>query len=316
MHYEVVTAGITYHDLIVSGLKELPLLGEERHATGVHETWGGIANMARVCAALGMHTALATAAGEDESSQRMLRDMVARGLDVSLTHTHEGWALPLTVALSTEDDRAMVTVEEPPPSPVTQHLDSAAFTTDAVIVDLRDPVHDWLVRARRDGAVVYASRGFDPSDAWDLDAVSGLEASDVWMLNELEARAFTRCEDVRAAASQLAERVPLVVVTRGARGMIAVDSAHGEIAEADAFPVAVRTTTGAGDATLAALTRASRFADLTLEQRLQATAFLVSAVLESAGGVASPPTIAELTQHRFTEPRREAVRRMLGELLR
>lgn len=48
---DVLAVGITYRDLIMTGLPDLPRLGEERHAAALHETWGGISNMARVCRA-------------------------------------------------------------------------------------------------------------------------------------------------------------------------------------------------------------------------------------------------------------------------
>ena len=291
---DVLTVGVTYRDLIMTGLPSLPRLGEERHATALHETWGGISNMTRVCRALGLRTAMSTPLGDDVASAQLVSDMTALGIDMSLSRTHPGWRLPTTVALSTSEDRAMATVEVAPPGGVTAHLDNASFQADSVIVDMRDPVLPWIDRVRSEGAVVYASRGFDATGAWSTEALIRGGACDVWMLNELESTAFTGAKDAREAARLLSAKVPLVVVTRGASGLLAVDAARGEEAEAPAFAVEATGTTGAGDSALASFVFANRLPSLTLAQRLDVVAFVVATILSSPSGAADPPHADEL----------------------
>ena len=291
---DVLAVGLTYRDLIMTGLPDLPRLGEERHAAALHETWGGISNMARVCRALGLNTALSTPLGDDPASSQLTADMAGLGIDMSLSRTHPGWRLPVTVALSTADDRALATVEEPPPAGVAAHLDGAAFRARAVIVDLRDPVLPGLDRARAAGAIVYASRGFDATGAWSTEALTGPGACDVWMLNELEATAFTGVDDALEAARRLTAHVPLVVVTRGASGLVAVDVVRGEEAAAPAFAVEATGTTGAGDSALAAFVFANQLPGATLADRLEVVAFIVATILSRPLGAADPPSRAEL----------------------
>lgn len=292
---DVLTVGLTYRDLVFTGVDALPQAGEERYARGLHEMWGGIATMARVCAALGMRAGLATEVGDDDASRRLLADMAAAGIDTSLSREHPGWRLPVTVAMSLPEDRAMLTVEDPLATEVAGHLERTAFTARSIIVDLRDPAAPWLQRARAKGATVFASRGFDPTERWGDEALSGLDATDVWMLNDLEARAFTGLDDPLAAARALSRRVPLVVVTRGADGMVAVDATTGEEAVVPAFPVVPLSTIGAGDSSLAAFAYAHGRTD-SLEERVTLTAFIVSAVLTSPGGAATPPDRAQLLE--------------------
>ena len=40
-HPRLLTAGITFRDLVISGIDELPKLGEERYGTDFVATWGG-----------------------------------------------------------------------------------------------------------------------------------------------------------------------------------------------------------------------------------------------------------------------------------
>ncbi len=311
---DVLTVGLSYRDLIFTGVDQLPEPGEERYAGGFHEMWGGIATMARICAALGMNTSLATAVGSDDSSLRLLSEAQAAGIDTSLTARHEGWRLPVTVAMSLSHDRAMLTVEDDLPTDVAAHLADQTFHVPAIIVDLRDPAAPWLQRSRAAGSTVFASRGFDPTGRWSDDELSGLGGTDVWMLNDLEATSFTGLADPLAAARRLSRRVPLVVVTRGAAGMVAVDSGTGAEATVPAFPVTPRSTTGAGDTTLAALAFAHGLPCAGLEDQLNVAAFVASAVLASPQGAGTPPTRQQLTNllALSEDPRARRLRDMLG----
>lgn len=293
---DVLAVGMAYRDLIFTGVETLPRPGEERYAADLHEMWGGIATMARVCAALGMSTALATVVGSDDASRHLLADMEAAGIDTTLTAVQPGWRLPVTVAMSLPRDRAMLTVEDPLQVDVAAHLEDASFSASSLIVDLRDPSAPWLSRARAAGSRVFASRGFDATGQWGDDALSGLAGTDVWMLNDLEAAAFTGLEDPLAAAHALSARVELVVVTRGADGMVAVDAGTGAEAVVRAFPVIPLSTTGAGDSTLAALAYAHTLPGASLDDRLTVAAFIAASVLASPGGAATPPTHARLVE--------------------
>lgn len=310
---QVLTVGMTYRDIVITGVQALPGPGEESYGDAIHETWGGIGNTTRVCRSLEMSTALATAVGEDEASARLLREMVALGVDTTLTNRHSGWRLPVTVALCLPGDRAMVTVEHPPPIGITAHLDDAQFHADAIIVDMRDPAMAWLAQARSSGSKVYASRGFDPSGEWGRAALAEVDSCDVWMLNDLEARAFAGEGDIATAARVLTSHVPLVVVTRGAQGMYGIDLSTGEEAEVDAFPVTPATTTGAGDSTLAAFVYASQVPGLSLRQRLEVAAFIAATILERPGGAATPPSLGELVSASAgsTDPRSGRIHEIL-----
>jgi len=207
----------------------------------------------------------------------------------------------------------MLTVETQPPTDLATHLAEARFTATSLIVDLRDPAAPWLQSARAGGATVFASRGFDPTEQWGDEALHGLEGTDVWMLNDLEARAFTGLEDPAAAARLLAERVPLVIVTRGADGMVAADGSTGAEAVVPAFAVTPLNTTGAGDSTLAAFAFAHRIPDASLEDRLNLSAFIASAVLASPAGAGTPPSLEELHRNatRGTDPRHARIAELL-----
>lgn len=75
-HPRLLTAGITFRDLVISGIDELPGLGEERYGTDFVTIWGGVANTARIAASLGARVQLL-----DRSRRRpQLRDVLS-GID-------------------------------------------------------------------------------------------------------------------------------------------------------------------------------------------------------------------------------------------
>lgn len=304
----VIAVGITYRDILMNGLPALPRDGEEVYAARMEEGWGGIATMARVLARLRVPTYLSTAVGTDSLSEQFLSEMTEEKIDTSLTATHDSWSIPTTVALSTADDRAMATFESAPPLPPGHHITSLPEGIRAIITDLRDAPSEWLVAARTRGVKVYSSRGFDHSGQWSLAQVPGISQCDVWMLNDLEAEAFTGTRDPLSAARALSTHVPLVIVTCGKDGMVAVDRTTGEEASVGAFESRARNKTGAGDSTLAAFTFADR-PGLSLEEKLLAAAFIVAAILDRDAGAANPLTLSEVQQLCTTsaDPRAAAI---------
>jgi sugar/nucleoside kinase (ribokinase family) len=74
-----------------------------------------------------------------------------------------------------------------------------------------------------------------------------LEDCYAFLPNAVEAMQYTRAGTPEEALRRLSGLVPLVVVTCGADGALALDSADGEIVHAPAVPVDALDPTGAGD---------------------------------------------------------------------
>ena len=82
-----------------------------------------------------------------------------------------------------------------------------------------------------------------------LDQLADLHA---FLPNSIEAMAYTRTDDPRAALIRLADAVPVVVVTCGGQGSIGIDSTTGEEEWVPSLPVNAVDATGAGDVFAAA----------------------------------------------------------------
>jgi ribokinase len=233
MTIDVVCAGAPFLDITFEGMGELPALGEERLATGVRITPGGLANVAIGLNRLGLEVAIWSPVGVDLAG-RILADLLAgqgiEWLGPDAAETAVSAVLPLA------GDRAFVTVSPELP------LDPAALAAldpRAVVIDL--PA---VGLGGGGGAVSPVPGGVDRRAlAGRLpEAVSSARAL---IVNAAEARLLSGAEDVEQAARELARICPTVVVTLGAAGALCATAEGVERASAPEVPAL--DTNGAGD---------------------------------------------------------------------
>ncbi|MGI5169808.1 PfkB family carbohydrate kinase [Spirillospora sp. CA-253888] len=269
---DVFLAGQVFMDMIFTGLPGLPPPGTEVVTDGLGSAPGGIANIAVAMSRLGLRVGLAAAFGDDLFGDYLWRTLAGQEeVDLSRSRRPAGWSTPVTVSLAYDADRSMVTFARPAPV-AEDELVGAPPEARACFLDVDRPVPAWARRMRAAGATVFADLGWDPTGTWSTDVLDRLDDVDVFLPNAVEAMAYTRTATPEDAARALARRLPVVVVKRGPRGAVAIDSATGELAETDALPVRALDATGAGDvfgagfvfATLAGLPLAERlkFANL------------------------------------------------------
>lgn len=281
--FDVLMHGPTFVDLVFTGLTALPELGTEIHSDGLTVMPGGAATWAVATARLGLRPALTTTLGEDTYGQWCHKVLVGKGVDLSHTRTVPQ-PTNLTVAMPVDGDRALLTYA--PDSPLgADDLLAPPPHARAVIMDLKpERLHErWWRDAAANGALLFADVGWDETGAWDPALLEPLEHCHAFTPNEQEAMAFTRTSTVEDALAALADRTPITVVTRGAKGVIAVERESGEQVRADAVEVPLVDPTGAGDVFLAGLTYA-RLAGWGLRETVD-FAVLVSALSVTEPGV-------------------------------
>lgn len=288
----LLVAGLLFLDLAFAALDGPPALGEE-HWTP-HFGWGpgGIANFAIAGARMGVPTTLAAAVGADELSALCLNRLAELGVDTTSSPILDGWRLPVTAALAYGGDRALVTGGVPAP------VSLAALLADAppsalACVHLDGTAGDWLRASAACGTKVFADVGWDDAQEWDANALAELEGCYAFLPNHVEAMAYTRTSTPDAAVAALAERVPLAVVTRGAGGVLAIDSQTGEQVDCPAVPVTAVDTTGAGDVFGASLAIAT-LADWSLRQRIDFASLVAAITVSRPGGALTAPRADEL----------------------
>ena len=148
-------------------------------------------------------------------------------------------------------------------------------------LEVEEPTGMELIQSvsKLEGQVIFAPgpRGLlIPKDR--LEAIYDLQP--ILHLNELEAKAFSACEEIPEAAKKLHQRTgQLVVVTLGEKGAIAYD---GNWYKAAGFPTEVLDTVGAGDSHLGAFLAAS-LQGLDVEDALTFANRLASKVVATRG---------------------------------
>lgn len=245
---DILLSGTVFLDIIFTGLPHLPECGTEVWANGLGSSPGGIANLAVALSRLQLRTGLAAAFGEDAYGDFCWDVLSAQeGVDLSHSRRFYGWHSPVTVSMAVNRDRSMVTHGHPAPVDADDLLNPPPRTRACFVhVDLHQD--RWVRTAKDDGALLFADVGCDPTQKWEPTILRELlDGYDVFLPNTMEAVNYTRNTDVRAAARELADVVPVVVVTRGAAGAYAIDANTSEEADVPGLSIAALDPTGAGD---------------------------------------------------------------------
>lgn len=293
--FDVLLSGSVFLDLIFTGVPHQPASGTEVWASGLGSSPGGIANLAVALRRLHLRTSLAAAFGEDVYGD-FCRETLAEqeGVDLSRSRRFAGWHSPVTVSVSVDNDRSMITHGHPSLA-TSDELIGTPPPTRACFGHLDQHSEQWLSQARAQGALVFGDVGWDPSGEWASDTLKLLDDYDVFLPNAVEAMSYTRTSTPRAAAEALAELVPVVVVTRGGDGALAIDARTGEEAEVSGLGMDALDPTGAGDVFAAGFTYGT-LAGWPLRQRLCLANVCAALSVRHFGGSLSAPGWCEIVQ--------------------
>jgi len=213
-------------DLTFVGLEALPGPGEERFAGDLLRSPGGGAITVVAAARLGLEAALVAPLGDDLAGEFVRREVEAEGVQVT---GYRPTKTPQTVVMPVGDQRTMVTVD---PGVRARAADIADLQPAAVACNVAQ------LDLVPDGARAYLTCGDDDARAFAGRPPAGLADIQGLFLGVPDAITLTGAEGVEAAAEKLAETIPTVVLTLGARGLLAiVDGRRVEVPEFDARPV-------------------------------------------------------------------------------
>lgn len=289
-----LVAGPLFLDVVMGGLDHAPVPGQEQWVPECALVPGGSANQAVALSRLGITTELVCEWGLDDAGELVGR-MLGRegvGLDLAMRVPRQS----VTASLAFDGDRAMTTFG----SDTTPTVEGAP-RPDVFLADMR-ALRDNIETLRRwksdrvpagDGVWVLADVGWDPTQEWKMSDLAPLALVDVFTPNEVEARHYTRTSDVIEAAQVLADRVPAVVITRGAAGVFAV--IEGETISLPAVPAQVVDTTGAGDTFCAGLTWA-HLQGLAPRAALSVASLAAAHTVGRPGGSGAAPTLEGLAR--------------------
>jgi sugar/nucleoside kinase (ribokinase family) len=242
-------------DLMVRGGDVVPAFGQAEQlvdeARLVLGGSGGI--MACGAARLGLRVALAGVIGDDLFGRFVREQLEANGVDARGLTVDPGRTTGLTIVLSNDRDRGMLTAPgtigdlrgnlvDPGSLQAARHVHvSSYFLQRALAPDL--PRLFDLARAH--GATTSLDPNWDPTGRWDGGLAGVLDRTDVFLPNEVEATRIARASNVDDAVRSLSRRAGVVVVKVGDGGAVA--GAAGDIVRVRPLEVRPIDTTGAGD---------------------------------------------------------------------
>ncbi len=213
---------------------------------------GGVAaNFACAVATLGVPVQLLSAVGADSLGEKALRELVGFGVDVSTVHVSQTEPTHFCfVALDDSGEKALTIVRTATFFPAWEQIAQDALATcDHLHIapfDLK-VARRAAERAKKEGATV--SVDLEPgmlTNGGLVDVAPLLRYTNLLLPNHSCIRSLFGDIDVEAAADALLACGPqAIAVTLGPRG--ALVRTERETVQADAFSVAVKDTTGAGD---------------------------------------------------------------------
>ncbi|MFH9350860.1 carbohydrate kinase family protein [Kitasatospora sp. NPDC017646] len=245
---EVLVSGAYFADLVFHGLARPVRPGREVFADGFGLVPGGAYTLAMALHRLGRLVLWSADFGTDLFSAHVLACARQEGLAETAFRHHPFPVRSLTVALASADDRAMVSFQDPvdaqPLAPLLGRLRPRVL----MLPQLRwDDVTTADLRAARQLGTLVVMDCHDTRATLDEPAVrEALALVDVFTPNDAEALRLTGARDLDGAIAVLAGLVPTLVVTRGARGAVAV----GDGGRYEAAPVSLAAgidPTAAGD---------------------------------------------------------------------
>jgi sugar/nucleoside kinase (ribokinase family) len=262
LQFDVALAGEINLDLILYGLPEALPLDRELLASGFQATLGSSsAILAHNLAALGARVGFTTLLGRDAFGRMALDRLNAVGVDLSHVQYSET-PTGMTLLLHHPEGRRILTYPGAMAELALRHLDveylasSRHFHLSSLFLhkSLQADLPGLFEELRRRGLTLSLDTNDDPEDAWDGVLEAMLDRIDILLPNEDEAKRITRTATLEDALDVLADRVPLVVVKRGAHGALVQQGTHRE----SVAPVTVQPvdTIGAGDSFNAGFLRA------------------------------------------------------------
>src|SRR5690349_10492893 len=225
--YDVMVAGELNVDIILNQINKFPAMSKEVIADRMMITLGSSsAIFASNLSVLGTKVIFAGAVAKDQFGELVLSSLQSRHVDTSAIVFTSEKSTGATVALSFDEDRAMITY----PGAMTlfsmddikdeqlrqcRHLHvSSIFLSTALKKDVQR-----LYRKAKDfGLSTSLDPQWDPDEKWDIDFTSLLRDVDVFMPNEKEIQAMTGIGDVMEAAAALKRHANILIVKAGREG--------------------------------------------------------------------------------------------------
>ena len=228
--FDISVIGELNLDLILYGLPDELVLERELLASDLGITLGSSsAIFAHNLARLGNKVGFSSCIGDDPLGEICLERLRDADVDLSRVRRLENKTTGLTVILQQSKERYILTYPGTMYEFREKDLDfDYIFSAKHLHVcsyflqkGLRPSWVSILRRAKEAGLTTSLDTNDDPEDCWSDDVQSLLKHVDILLPNEREACKLARTDDFEHAADILSEKVPVLVIKRGAQGAVA-----------------------------------------------------------------------------------------------
>jgi sugar/nucleoside kinase (ribokinase family) len=228
--YDVSVIGELNLDLILYGLPETLVLEREHLAKDLSITLGSSsAIFAHNLALLGNKVGFSSCIGEDPFGEICVQRLSASGVDMSHVRRLKGKTTGLTVILPQRKERYILTYPGTMYDLSERELDlSYVFNAKHLHVSsyflqkgIRPRLIEIFRKAKDAGVTTSLDTNDDPEGRWSGDIQLLLRYVDILFPNERELCKLAQVDDANKAADVLSQKVPLLVIKRGAQGAIA-----------------------------------------------------------------------------------------------
>lgn len=252
--FDILTVGDLCVDLVVSGLDVTPGFAQQEKLVESYDLMmgGSCSIFACQAAKLGLRVGVIGVVGADPFGELILQTLKDSGVDTSLIRVDGTVKTGLSVHLQQGQERAILTylgsMVTVPPQEVTAQIDKTRHLhigSFFLLSQLQAHFADIAAQAKACGATVSLDTNWDPSEKWDGGLAKLLPLVDVFLPNEAELLAISRCSSVPEALDHLKDMVPMTAVKLGQQGAIGQHQSERLKLSVPSVPVA--DTVGAGD---------------------------------------------------------------------
>ena len=253
--FDVIVVGELNIDLILNQIDGFPVIGKEILADQMTLTLG---SSSAICASnmssLGLKVAFIGKLGNDIFGQFIIDDLKAKGVDTSLIIVEDNLKTGATIALSYDEDRAMVTHQgamsdlgiddiDEQQLKLAKHLHFSSYFFQP---GFKNSLDSLFKKAKNAGLTTSLDVQWDPSEKWDLDLRKVLPFVDVFFPNEIELQKLTKQNNLELAIENIKNISKYTVVKCGNKGSVL--SCNNKIIVKEPFlNKNVMDTIGAGD---------------------------------------------------------------------
>jgi sugar/nucleoside kinase (ribokinase family) len=297
--FDLVVVGEINPDLILRG-NVTPAFGQAEQMIEDAALTIGSSSAIFACGAarLGLRVVFIGKIGDDLFGRFMHQQLAERGVDVSGIVVDPAIHTGLSIILSRGVDRAILTYSGSIAAlryteidlgllGQARHLHLGAYF---MLEALRPDVTKLFAEARNRGLSISLDTNYDPTERWDGGLHEALRYVDIFLPNEIELCAIAGAQDTDAALERMAQSVPTIAVKLGGKGGVAHQ--NGQTVHANALPIGVVDTTGAGDSFDAGFVY-GYLRGWDLARTLRLACICGSLSTRAAGGTAAQPTMAE-----------------------